>query len=399
MRIRKGYKYRLKTKSHHKMKLRQSSGCNRCVWNKVLALQKDRLNNNQTCLSYNETAGLLVEWKKDPEMSFLRDVHSQPLQQTLKNLDRALRDAFDKDSPKRFPTFKKKGIDDSFKYPQGFLINGDVIYLPKIGWVPFHKSRDMEGRPKNVTVSRQGNHWYIAVQVEIEVADPVHPSKKETGLDLGIARFVTLSDGTFHEPLNSFRKLQEKLAREQRKLSRKVKFSKNWHKQKAVITQIHIRIAAARKDYLHKISTAISNNHALVVLEDLKVGTMSASAQGTKEAPGRKVRQKAGLNKAILDQSWSEFRRMLEYKQLWRGGMLVAVPPQYTSQHCPECGHVHPDNRKSQAVFECSRCHYTANADYVGAVNILAAGHAVIACGETGAVRPLGEAGTRKDAA
>lgn len=399
MLIRKAYKYRLKTKPHHDLKLRQSAGCSRFVWNKALALQKDRLDNKLSCLSYNQLAGLLVEWKKDKDLSFLREIHSQPLQQTLKDLDRAIHDAFDKTSPKRFPVFKKKGVHDSFRYPQGFQITGNVIYLPKIGWIPFYKSREIEGVPKNITVSRQGNHWDIAVQVEIEVAEPVHPSKEDTAIDLGIARFATLSDGTFYEPLNIFKTLSAALARAQRDLSRKVKFSRNWQKQKAKVNKIHTRIANARKDYLHKLSTAISKNHVLVVLEDLKVVNMSASAKGTFECPGRNVSAKSGLNKAILDQAWSEFRRMLEYKQLWRGGMVIVVPPQYTSQTCPECGYVHKDNRKTQSVFKCIRCHYRANADHVGARNLLAAGYAVLACGEVGAVSPLSEAGIRKDAA
>src|SRR5208283_4962436 len=134
-----------------------------------------------------------------------------------------------------------------------------------------------------------------------------------------------------------------KLKIEQRKLSRKKLGSQNWHKQKVVINRIHTKIANDRKDYLHKTSTAISKNHALVVLEDLKVSNMSASAKGTVEQPGRNVKQKSGLNKAILDQGWSEFRGMLEYKQHWRGGLTLAVPPQHTSQKCPVCGFVHAD--------------------------------------------------------
>ncbi|MFI5294354.1 MAG: RNA-guided endonuclease InsQ/TnpB family protein [Thermodesulfovibrionales bacterium] len=397
MLIRKGYRFCLKPKPHHEAKLRQSSGCSRFVWNKALAIQKERLANKQFYLSYNELAGLLVDWKKDRDLCFLSAVHSQPLQQTLKDLYRAIRDAFDKTS--RFPKFKKKGTHDSFRYPQSFVINGNVIYLPKIGWVPFFKSREIEGTPKNITVSRHGKHWYVAIQVEIEVADPVHPSKNAVGIDMGVTRFATLSNGTFFEPLNSLKTLGTKLAKQQRKLFQKVKFSKNWHKQRARVNAVHARIAAARKDYLHKISTTISKNHALVAMEALKVINMSSTARGTKENPGKKVRQKSALNKAILDQGWYEFRRMLDYKQWWRGGHLVVVPPQHTSQRCPECGHIHPNNRSSQSVFRCLRCRYTANADYVAALNILAAGHAVLACGEVGAVRPLDEAGTRKEAA
>ena len=380
--IRKGFKYRLKTDRFEDNDCSKTAGCNRFVWNTMLAIQKERLDNRLSCLSYNKMAAVLIDMKA--EFDFLRKVHSQTLQQTLKDLDRAIKDAFDKKSPKKFPKFRKRGVNDHFRYPQGFKLNNNVVYFPKIGWVPFFKSRNIEGTPKNVTVSRNSKHWDMSIQTEKEIGTPVHPSTTAAGADMGIKRFVTLSDGTFYEPLNSFKKLEDKLAREQRKLSRKKLYSQNWLKQKAVINCIHKQIANARKDYLHKVSTAISENQAMVVLEDLKVSNMSASAKGTIEQPGRNVRQKSGLNKAILDQSWSEFRRMLEYKELWRGGLTLAVPPQHTSQKCPVCHFVHAENRKSQAVFRCINCGHTANADHVAAINILAAGHAVLACGENG---------------
>ena len=378
--IRKAYRYRLKTNPHTETLFRQFSGCCRFVWNKALALQKDRLDRKESCLSYSRLASLLLEWKSDPEMSFLTDAHSQILQQTLMCLDRALKDAFDKGSRKKFPRFKKKGVHDSFRYPQGFMVRDNAVYLPKIGWVPFYKSREIEGTLRNVTISRRGDHWFISVQTEGEVAEPVHPSTSSVGIDMGVQRFATLSDGTFCEPLNVFKKMSGKLARGQRNLARKVKGSRNWQKQKRMITRLHIRIADARNDYLHKASTAISKNHALVVLEDLKVGNMSASAKGSLENRGRNVKAKAGLNRAILDQGWGEFRRMLRYKQLWRGGMVVAVPPQHTSRTCPYCGHVSPDNRKTRDVFHCVICGCKGHADHVAALNILAAGHAVTAC-------------------
>ena len=116
--------------------------------------------------------------------------------------------------------------------------------------------------------------------------------------------------------------------------------------------------------------------------EDLAVKNMSRSAKGTKQKPGRNVKAKSGLNKAILDQGWREFRRQLEYKLAWAGGLLVVVPAHHTSQTCPECGYVSKENRKTQAVFRCMCCGHKANADLVGAINILRAGHAQLACGE-----------------
>ncbi|MBL8072570.1 MAG: transposase, partial [Nitrospira sp.] len=208
------------------------------------------------------------------------------------------------------------------------------------------------------------------------------PQGEAVGIDMGIARFATLSDGSHIEPLNSFKKHQQRLARYQRAMSRKVKFSNNWKKAKAHVQRIHTRIANARKDFLHKASCQISQNHAMIAIEDLQVRNMSKSAKGNSEQHGKQVKQKSGLNRSILDQGWAEFRRQLEYKTAWNGGFVVAVPPQYTSQTCLCCGYVSKDNRQTQARFECIECGFEENADVVGAINILARGHRVLACGE-----------------
>ncbi len=252
-----------------------------------------------------------------------------------------------------------------------------------LGWVKFRQSQRVNGKIKNATINQLAGQWYISFQVEIETAEPNHTSTTIVGLDAGVAKLATLSDGTVFKPVNSFQKNQKKLARLQRQLSRKVKFSNNWQKQKRKIQCLHSRIANIRRDYLHKVTTIISKNHAMIVIEDLKVSNMSKSAAGTVSQPGRNVRAKSGLNRSILDQGWYEMRRQLEYKQLWRGGQVLAVPPAYTSQRCACCGHTTKENRLTQSKFVCRACGYTANADVNGARNILAAGHAVLACGGT----------------
>ena len=159
------------------------------------------------------------------------------------------------------------------------------------------------------------------------------------------------------------------LKRYQRRVARKVKFSQNRKKTKAKVTQIHIDLGNARKDYLHKASHAISQNHAIVCIEDLQIRNMSKSSKGNAETHGKQVKQKSGLNRAILDQGWGEFRRQLDYKLAWRGGHLIAVPPHNTSRTCPACGQVAADNRRSQAQFACVACGYKNHADVVGAIN------------------------------
>ena len=207
--------------------------------------------------------------------------------------------------------------------------------------------------------------------------EPPSPKGGEIGIDMGIVRFATLSTGEYFKPLNAFKTYKGKLAKLQKRLKNKTKGSHNWLKLKVKIAKLHHKIANTRKDYLHKISNKISKNHAIVYVEDLQVLNMSKSAKGTLEEPGKNVKQKSGLNRAILDQAWYEFRRQLEYKLVWNGGFLFAVPPQNTSRTCPCCGHITKENRKTQSDFKCIDCGYRNNADVVGAINILNRGRVI----------------------
>ena len=362
--------------------MRRFAGACRFVFNRALARQNENHEVGNKYIPYGKMASWLVEWKNATETQWLKDAQSQPLQQSLKDLERAYKNFFRKRAA--FPRFKKRGQNDAFRYPQGVKLDQENsrIFLPKLGWMRYRNSRQVTGVVKNVTVSQSCGKWYISIQTESEVSTPAHPSASMVGLDAGVAKLATLSDGTVFEPVNSFQKNQKKLARLQRQLSRKVKFSNNWQKQKRKIQRLHSCIANIRRDYLHKVTTTVSKNHAMIVIEDLKVSNMSKSAAGTVSQPGRNVRAKSGLNRSILDQGWYEMRRQLEYKQLWSGGQVLAVPPAYTSQRCACCGHTAKENRLSQSKFRCQVCGYTANADVNGARNILAAGHAVLACGE-----------------
>jgi putative transposase len=383
------YKFQLRPKAAQEEKLRRFAGCCRFLWNKALALEKETYEATGKRNGYVKLAGLLRDWKQVEDTAFLAEAHSQVLQQALKDLDRAYVNFFQKRA--ELPRFKKKGIHDSFRYPQGFKLDerDSRVFLPKIGWMRYRKSRDAEGTPKQITISLSAGKWYVSIQTEREVETPVHSSQSAVGIDMGIACFAALSDGTMLTPLNSFRKHEKKLATMQRGLASKTKFSANWHKQKAKISRLHKKIANVRNDFLHKATTSIGKNHALVVMEDLKVRNMSRSASGSLENPGRNVRAKSGLNKAILDQGWFEFRRHLGYKLAWRGGELLLIPPQYTSQTCHECGNVDKANRVTQAKFLCTACGHAANADHNAALNILAAGQAVSACGAGKAQAPV----------
>jgi putative transposase len=376
------YKFELMPNGEQTRLMCQYAGCCRMVYNKALAWQSEQYQADNTFkFSYTKIANLLPQWKA--ELAWLKDAPSQTLQQSLKHLECGFRNFFAKRAD--FPRFKKKGMRDSFRFPQGFRVeqHNHRILLPKLGWMCYRNSREVLGVVKNITVSQKCGKWYASIQTEREVDTPVHPSTNAIGIDVGIAQFATLSDGQVFDAVNnSFKQKQTKLARYQRALARKVKFSHNWKKQTARITKLHSIIANIRKDTLHKATTTISQNHAMIVIEDLQVSNMSKSAKGSIEAKGRNVKAKSGLNRSILDQGWSEFRLQLEYKQAWAGGSVLAVNPHYTSQRCSYCGHRAKENRQSQAKFACVSCGYETNADLNAARNILAAGHAVLACGE-----------------
>lgn len=379
------FKFEIKPNGEQARAMRRFAGSCRFVFNRALAVQKALYEGGEKKLGYAGLCKTLTDWRNSADTAWLADAPVHPLQQTLKDLERAYSNFFAKRAD--FPRFKKKGQHDSFRYPDAKQFKIDQansrIFLPKLGWIRYRNSRDILGVAKNITVSANGGKWFVSIQTEREVAQPAHPSTSIVGIDVGITRFATLSDGSYIEPLNTFRKHEQRLARYQRAMSRKMKFSNNWKKAKARVQKIHTRIANVRKDFLHKTTTIISKNHAMVCIEDLQVRNMSKSAAGSSETPGRNVKAKSGLNKSILDQGWFEFRRQLEYKQVWLGGEVLAVPARNTSRTCPACGQVSAENRQTQAKFACVDCGYENNADLVGAINVLERGHRLLACGES----------------
>ncbi|MDQ7003490.1 MAG: transposase [Ghiorsea sp.] len=195
-------------------------------------------------------------------------------------------------------------------------VEGNRIKLPKLGWVKFRKSRDLIGKAKSATVSRNGKHWYVSILCELEVAEPIHPSSSAVGIDRGVSIMAACSDGKTYIGAKAYRKHEKRLTKAQRILARRVKFSNNWHKQKEKVQNIHSKIGNIRKDALHKASTEISKNHAMIVLEKLGTSRMSKSAKGNSDKHGTNVKAKSGLNKSILDAGWTMFAAMLEYNKL-----------------------------------------------------------------------------------
>ncbi|WP_413520828.1 RNA-guided endonuclease InsQ/TnpB family protein [Psychrobacter glacincola] len=411
MKINKAYKFRLEPNAEQEFILNKLVGSARFVWNQMLAISFEMFAKNEFINATN-LVNRIMDVKSNPDFEFLKtSSNAVSLQQKIRDLASAWSRFFDpkaharlrenKRKPKNpkffklvdgseiqlrplMPRFKRKSDGcDSIRLVQfikNCRVGGNRVKLPNgVGLVKFRKSQEIIGTIKNVTISKKSGYWYVSFGTErVLDENPRHPATTALGLDLGISKLITTSSGEYIKSKNSFKTNKAKLARLQRQLSKKTLFSQNWKKQNRKIQKLHHHIANVRHDYLHKITTTLSKNHAMIVVEDLKVANMSRSASGTLENKGRNVKAKSGLNKSILDQGWSMALNMLEYKQHWRGGLLVKVNPKYTSQTCFECKHIAKENRQTQAKFECVQCGYVANADFNAARNILAAGHAVL---------------------
>ena len=374
MEILKAYSFRLEPTKQQDLLLRQYAGSCRFVYNKALNLVEEMHEDNKPFPGYTSLAKILTSWKKDPETEWLKKTPSQGLQCALENLATAYIRFFKKEAD--HPVFHKKGKNDTITFPDKKTVRVDEdrsrIALPKLGEIRYRKSRDLKGTVRQATVRYSGGKWYVSILTSQEIF-PDPPKGEILGIDLGVARFAAFSTGE-NEGLtapNLVERFEKRLVQLNQSLSRKKKGSKNRSKAKLKLGRLYQKIVNVRKDFLHKSTTAISKNHAVVVVEDLKVQKMTKSGKGKK-----------GLNKAILSLGWGEFRRQLEYKLSWNGGQLLRVPPAYTSQTCPveTCRYVSPDNRKTQETFACVKCGFTANADYVGALNAVRAGHAQLAC-------------------
>ena len=373
---RKANTYRLYPTSEQAQQMAQIAGSCRFVYNLALEQRRDwyrpgrKFNYASQC---REVTALRaeVEWLK------AAPVHT--LQQALKDLDRAYQNWWA--GRAQAPTPRKKGLHDSFRFPDPVSIkvertgnSSGRIKLPKLGWVKLRGWYAIPGDICNATVSRRAGQWQVAVQWQREDAEPTPAILPAVGIDRGVAVFAAVSDGTSIAPVNHGKTALRALRKAQRNLSRKKRGSANRRKAIRRVAKIQMRVANAREDFLHKTTTAIAQNHGTVVVEALKVRNMSASAKGTVAEPGKKVRQKAGLNRAILDQGWGAFRIMLGWKLAERGGTLVEVPAAYTSQTCAACGVVDASSRRDQSRFVCTGCGHAANADTNAAKNILQRG-------------------------
>ena len=378
----KAYCYRVYPTVEQEVLFRQTVGSCRFVYN--LCLEQRKLDYHRShprrLTAYDQIAELPA---LKVEVPWLREVPNHPLQQAVIDLDRAFKNFFE--GRANYPKFRRRGDRDSFRYPdpKQFKPQADRIFLPKAGWVAWVRHRPMEGRMKTATVSREADCWYVSIQCETEMPEPMPNLGPAVGVDMGVVKPMVLSTGRVIQLPRTTDRERHKLATLQRKVARKTKGSRNQARARLAVARFQARLARRRKDAAHKATTMIAKNHGLIVVEDLKVRNMTASAAGTIEQPGSNVRAKSGLNRSILDVAPHQIRLMLEYKAAWYGGELRTTPAPNTSRECSVCGCIHADNRRSQAEFLCVACGHHENADFNASKVIKARGLRVSACGSS----------------
>ena len=387
-----GFKTKLKPNNAQKTLFAKHSGIARHAWNTGLAGCKQVLEHNQKNLDPNlkfPTAIDLHKWlvaAVKPDNPWYYEVSKCAPQQALRNLSQAFSDFFNKKKirgkPVGFPRFKKKGKQDSF-YLEGTLSCDHFrIKLPRIGWVKTHEQLPQGYQPKNVVVSRQADQWFVSFKLEVESTNT--PKKKEViGVDLGVKKLATCSDGTVFEGVKAYKRLEAKLSRRQYLLRKKERGSQNWKKAQLKIARLHQKIANLRKDNLHKITTFLAKNHSKIVIEDLNVSGMLANHK---------------LAKAIQDMGFYEFRRQLEYKTKLSGSEVVTINRFYpSSKTCSNCNTVKENLTISERIFVCEHCGLEIDRDLNASINLEKAGSSpVSACGLSKSRLSQDEAGTNQ---
>src|SRR4249919_139706 len=372
--VKRAYRYRCYPTPEQTDLLNRTFGCVRKVYNLALEARTRAWYSERRRVSYVESSALLTAWKRDPDLAFLAEVSSVPLQQRLRHLQGAFTNFWEKRA--KYPTFKSKRRSrasaeytrSAFRYRDGALTLAKMVEPLAIRW-----SRPLpEGaEPSTVTVSRDSaGRWHVSLLCEVSVQDGP-PTDAVVGIDAGITSLATLSSGEKVTNPRHERRDRVRLARAQRVLARTQRGSANREKARRRVARVHARITDRRRDHLHKLTTRLVRENQAVVIEDLAVRNMLGNHS---------------LARAISDAAWRELRGMLEYKCRWYGRDLVAVdrwfPP---SKVCSACGALRDDLPLHVREWTC-RCGARHDRDVNAARNIRAAGLAVLACGD--GVRP-----------
>jgi transposase len=369
-------RYRLEPTPEQAETLLGHCGHARYVWNLCVEQENDYRPGRGRTPGLAERCRQLTEAREDNPWLAAGSVTVQ--QQAIKDHDQAMRNFFG--GTHRRPSWRKAGRHEGFRIiavkPQHVRRLGrktGAVFVPKAGWVRFRWSRAVPDGVKSyrVTLDRAGR-WHVAF-ARVPEPVPAPGSGQVVGVDRGVKVTAALSTGEMLTVPGLSGRERRRLVKLERKLARAERGSNRRGKVRKAIARLKVRETDRRKDWVEKTSTDLARRFDVIRVEDLKIGSMTRSAKGTREQPGRNVAAKTGLNRAIRRSGWGMLVERLEHKA---PGRVQKVPPAYTSQRCSACGHVDGDSRKSQALFLCTACGHTANADVNAALNI-AAGHAV----------------------
>jgi putative transposase len=373
----RAYRYRFYPTEEQEQLLRRTLGCVRLVYNRALHSRTEAWYERQERIGYGETSGMLTQWKKQEDLQFLSAVSCVPLQQGLRNLQKAFANFWA--GRAKYPNFKKKRSGGSAEFTRSaFKWKDGQLWLAKCSQaLPIRWSRTLPTgcEPSTVTVKLDASgRWFVSLLVDDHTVKALSQTDKAVGIDTGITSLIATSDGEKIANPKHFKRLRSKLRQAQKSLSRTVKGSNNREKARLEVARIQAAIADARKDFLHKLTTRLVRENQTIAVEDLAVKNMMKNRF---------------LSAAIADASWSELVRQLEYKCQWYGRTLVKIDRWFpSSKRCGHCGHVVDKLPLDVREWDCPECGTHHDRDINAANNILAAGLAVKVCGAN--VRPDG---------
>jgi putative transposase len=385
-------RYRLLPTPAQEAVLRSHCAHARYVWNLAVEQHAHWRPGRKSAPGHLEQCRQLTEARAEHEW-LARGSHTVQ-QQALRDFAQAMAAFFDPGNPAGLPSWRKAGRHEGFRIVGRRRRQWDVrrlsrktgeVWVPKAGWVRFRWSRPVPAGVKSyrVTMDRAGR-WHVAFAAIPEPV-PAPGNGEVVGIDRGVAVSAALSTGELLSVPGLTGAERMRLLRLERKLARAKRGSGRRARVKLAVAKLKARQADIRKDWAEKTSTDLARRFDVIRVENLNVKNLTRSARGTAQAPGRNVRQKAGLNRGILTSGWGLLACRLEDKA---PGRVEKVSPVFTSQRCSACGRVAAESRKSQALFACVACGFACNADVNAARNI-AAGHAVTARGGDGAARPV----------
>ena len=379
----RAYRYRFYPTLEQEELLRRTLGCVRLVYNKALHTRNQAWYEQQQRIDYKQTSGLLTLWKKQEDLQFLNEVSSVPLQQGMRNLQKAFTNFWAGHA--KYPNFKKKRSGGSAEFTRAaFRWKDGQLWLAKCNEplsIRWSRSLPKGCEPSTVTVRlERSGRWVVSLLVDDYTIKPLESVDKAVGIDLGITSLIATSDGEKIANPKHFKQQRQKLRKAQKALSRKVKGSNNREKARREVARVQAAIADTRKDFLHKLTTQLVRENQTIAIEDLSVKNMMKS---------RKLAQ------AIADASWGELVRQLEYKCQWYGRTLIKIDRWFpSSKRCGNCGHIVEKMPLNVREWECPECRTHHDRDINAARNILAAGLAVKVCGAN--IRPDGHKSKRQ---